>query len=509
MCGEMEEPMASDLNELESRLAEVIDLRAAASVLQWDQLTYMPPGGGIARARQLATLRQLAHSKFTDPVLGDLLDRLRIYEQSLDYDSDDASLIRVARRDYEKAVQVPPSFMAELSSHSAASYEAWVRARPANDFESVQAYLEKTLDLSRRYSSFFPDCEHVADPLIDNADQGMTASTISALFANLREQLVPIVQAIVTQPTADDECLLQEFPEQEQIGFGVQIIKRFGYDLERGRLDKTAHPFTIEFSRGDVRITTRVNENDLSEALFSTLHEAGHALYEQGVSEDLDSTLIGGGTSSGVHESQSRLWENLVGRSRGFWEHFYPRLQEVFPSQVGNVPLDTFYRAVNKVAPSLIRTDADEVTYNLHVMMRFDLELALLEGKLAIPDLPDAWRDRLEADLGVKPPDDRDGVLQDVHWYSGLIGGSFQGYTLGNILSAQFFEAARNAHPEIDSELEQGEFSSLHRWLKKNIYHHGRKYSPSELVERVTGGPITIEPYIRYLRTKYGELYDL
>lgn len=501
--------MNPDLDELKKRLAEVIDLRAAASVLNWDQLTYMPPGGGPARARQLATLRHLAHVKFTDPVLGQLLDRLGSYGESLAYDSDDASLLRVARRDYDKAVKVPPSFMAELSSHSAASYEAWVRARPANDFGSVQSFMEKTLDLSRRYAGFFPDCDHIADPLIDNADQGMTASTISSLFTDLREQLVPIAQAIVTQPTADDECLHQEFPEQEQIGFGVEIIKRFGYDMERGRLDKTPHPFTIEFSRGDVRITTRVNENDLSEALFSTLHEAGHALYEQGVSEDLDCSLIGGGTSSGVHESQSRLWENLVGRSRVFWGLYYPRLQEIFPTQLGTVPLDTFYRAINKVAPSLIRTDADEVTYNLHVMMRFDLELALLEGKLAIRDLPDAWRDRLESDLGVTPPDDRDGVLQDVHWYAGLIGGSFQGYTLGNILSAQFLEVARSAHPEISPEIEKGEYGSLHRWLKENIYHHGRKFTPSELVERVTGGPITIEPYIRYLRTKYGELYEL
>ena len=501
--------MESDLKDLKARLTEVNDLRSAASVLAWDQFTYMPAGGGAARARQLATLRQLAHAKFTDTGIGRLLERLRSSAESLTYASDDASLIRVASHDYEKAVRVPPSFMAELSSHRAASYEAWVRARPANDFESVQSFLEKTLELSRRYAGFFPDCDHVADPLIDNADQGMTASTISNLFSDLREQLVPIVQAIVTQPTANDECLHQEFPEQEQLGFGVDIIQRFGYDMERGRLDKTAHPFTIEFSRGDVRITTRVNENNLSEALFSTLHEAGHALYEQGVSETLDGSLLGGGTSSGVDESQSRLWENMVGRSRGFWGHFYPSLQAIFPAQLETVPLDTFYRAINQVAPSLIRTDADEVTYNLHVMMRFDLELALLEGKLDIRDLPYAWRERIEADLGVTPPDDRDGVLQDVHWFSGLIGGSFQGYTLGNILSAQFLETARTALPDIDSEIARGEFGSLLGWLRENIYLHGRKFTPSELVERVTGGPITIEPYIRYLRTKYGELYEL
>jgi carboxypeptidase Taq len=279
--------------------------------------------------------------------------------------------------------------------------------------------------------------------------------------------------------------------------------------LERGRQDKAPHPFTTEFSIGDVRITTRVKEDDLGEALFSTVHEAGHAMYEQGVRVDFEGTPLAGGASSGVHESQSRLWENVVGRSRPFWCFFYPRLRAVFPDQLGDVPLEAFYRAINKVERSLIRTDADEVTYNLHVLLRFDLELDLLEGKLAGRDLPEAWRERFEADLGIVPPDDRDGVLQDVHWYGGVIGGAFQGYTLGNIMGAAFFEAALRAHPGITDEIEAGEFSTLHRWLVENIYRHGRKYTPSELVERVTGGPLTVEPYVRYLRTKYGELYRL
>ncbi|MFQ5343848.1 MAG: carboxypeptidase M32, partial [Anaerolineae bacterium] len=261
--------------------------------------------------------------------------------------------------------------------------------------------------------------------------------------------------------------------------------------------------FMTKFSLGDVRITTRVKENDLSEALFSTMHEAGHALYEQGIRMDLEGTPLADGTSSGVHESQSRLWENLVGRSRGFWEFWYPKLQATFPDQLGAVSLDTFYRAINKVQRSLIRTDADEVTYNLHVTLRFDLELALLEGRLAVRDLPEAWRERYKADLGITPRDDRDGVLQDVHWYSFVVGGGFQGYTLGNILSAQFFEAAQKAHPEIASEIQHGEFSTLRNWLRQNIYQHGRKFMPSELVERVTGGPLSIDPYLRYLREKY------
>ncbi len=501
--------METKLKELENRLIEINDLESAAALLDWDQNTYMPSGGAPARARQVATLEQLAHEKFIAAATGKLLDDLRPYEESMPYDSDEASLIRVTRRDYERAIKVPPAFVAEFSDHRSASFQVWTEARPANDFGKVQPYLEKTLDLSRRLANFFPGYEHIADPLIDYADYGMKAATVRATFAELREQLVPIVQAITAQPAADDECLHQTFPEAQQWAFGLEVAKRFGYDFERGRQDKAPHPFTTEFSIGDVRITTRVKENDLGEALFGTLHEAGHGMYEQGVHTNLEGTPLAGGTSSGVHESQSRLWENVVGRSRGFWRFFYPRLQEIFPGQLGNVELETFYRAINKVERSLIRTEADEVTYNLHIMLRFDFELNLLEGNLAVRDLPEAWRERFEADLGIVPPDDRDGVLQDIHWYGGRIGGAFQGYTLGNILSAQFFEQATQAHPEISSEIEAGRFDTLHNWLKENIYQHGRKYTPSELVERVTAGPLSIEPYIRYLRDKYGELYEL
>lgn len=501
--------MEAKLQELKTRLMEIDDLKSAAALLHWDQSTYMPPGGAPARARQLATLSRLAHEKFTDPAIGRLLDDLRPYEESLPYDSDEASLIRVTRREYERAIKVPPAFVAQLRSHTAASYEVWARARPDNDFARVQPYLEKTLDLSRQLAEFFPGYEHIADPLIDFADYGMKASTIRAIFAELREQLIPLVQAITAQPPVDDACLHQTYPEAQQLAFGVEVIRRFGYDFRRGRQDKTHHPYMTKFSLGDVRITTRVKENDLGEALFSTMHEAGHALYEQGIRMEYEGTPLATGTSAGVHESQSRLWENLVGRSRGFWEFFYPKLQAVFPNQLGSVSLDEFYHAINKVERSLIRTDADEVTYNLHVMMRFDFELALLEGRLAVRDLPEAWRERFQADLGIVPPDDRDGVLQDVHWYGGIVGGAFQGYTLGNILSAQFFETALRAHPEISAEIRQGEFGTLHNWLKEHIYQHGSKYTAPELIERVTGGPLSIAPYIRYLREKYGELYQL
>ena len=501
--------MEDKLKELKARLAQVNDLQSVGALLGWDQATNMPPGGAAARGRQLATLGQLAQEKFTDPAIGRLLEDLQPFEESLPYESDEAGLIRVTRRLYERAVNVPPPFMAELYSHATASFVTWEKARPADDFAAVEPYLEKTLDLSRRYAEFFPGYEHIADPLIDNSEHGMTAATVRAIFADLREQLVPIVQAIIAQPPADDSCLRQVYPEAQQLAFGREVITRFGYDFERGREDKSAHPFTTKFSLGDVRITTRVREDNLGDALFSALHEAGHGMYEQGIDPNFEASPLARGTTSGVHESQSRLWENLVGRSRGFWECMYPQLQATFPDQLGAVSLDTFYRAINKVERSLIRTDADEVTYNLHVMMRFDLELDLLEGGLAVRDLPEAWRERLKADLGIAPPDDRDGVLQDVHWYDGVIGGGFQGYTLGNILSAQFFAAAIAARPEIKEELKTGEFAALHGWLKSNIYRHGRKFTAAELVERVTGGPLSIAPYIRYLCEKYGELYDL
>ncbi|MGD8736304.1 MAG: carboxypeptidase M32 [Anaerolineae bacterium] len=501
--------MEEKLEELRTRLAEIKDIQSAAAVLVWDQMTYMPPGGAPARARQGATLERLAHEKFIAPEIGRLLDDLQPYEESQPYDSEDASLLRITRRDYQRAIRLPPDFTAKVHSHAAASYQAWVKARPANDFAAVRPYLEKTLDLSRQYANYFPGYEHTADPLIDRADYGLKASTLRRLFFELREQLVPIAQAIIAQPVADDACLRQPFPEADQLRFGLEVIRGFGYDFDRGRQDKTAHPFTIDFSTGDVRITTRVQEDFLGEALFSTMHEAGHAMYEQGVSANLETTPLAQGTSAGVHESQSRLWENLVGRSQGFWSFFYPRLQAIFPDQLGAVSLDTFYRAINKVEPSLIRTDADEVTYNLHIMLRFDLELALLEGRLAIKDLPQAWNARMETDLGITPPDDRDGVLQDVHWYDGIIGGVFQGYTLGNILSAQFYEAALRSHPEIPDQVAQGRFDTLHTWLRDNIYQHGRKFTADELVQRVTSSPLSITPYIDYLRAKYGALYSL
>jgi carboxypeptidase Taq len=501
--------MEAQLAELKALIRENRDLNGALSLLFWDQSTQMPPGGAEARGRQMAIMSRLVQERAVNPRIGQLLDELHAYGESMPYDSDDAAMLRAARREYERDIKVPPAFVAEMTEHQSASYQVWAEARPANEWNKVANGLEKTLDLSRRLADFFPGYQHIADPLIDFADYGMKAADVRQVFAELRAGLVPIIQQISAQEPADDSPLIQYFPKNDQLAFGETVARDFGYDFQRGRLDLTHHPFAVPISGGDVRITTRVKENHLGECMFSIFHEAGHAMYEQGVNPEYDATSLQGGASSGVHESQSRTWENLVGRSRGFWEFYYPKLQDCFPGQLGKVSLDAFYRAVNKVEPSLIRTDADEVTYNLHPLIRFELELELLEGTLAVKDLPETWNARYSAYLGVNPPDYRDGVMQDVHWFGGIIGGAFQGYTLGNILSAMFFEKALTAHPEIPGEIRQGKFDTLHTWLKTTIYQYGSKFTAPELIERVTGGGLDVQPLLRYLKTKYGELYDL
>ena len=494
------------LAELKGRLAEISDLAAAASVLSWDEAVHMPPAGARARGRQKARLAALTHQKATDPALGRLLDKLATPAEALPSDCQEAALIRVARRDFALATQVPAEYVARASEHGSASYNAWVAARPANDFPAVIPYLEKTLELSREFSGFFPGYEHIMDPLI-GPDEGFSTREVADLFAKLRAELLSLIEIIAAHPVSDDSCLRQHFPAAQQLAFATKVAIDFGYDLKRGRIDLSPHPFCAPFARDDVRITTRVNEHDLSDALFSILHEVGHALYELGIPPELENSPIGYGASAGVHESQSRLWENVVARSLPFWRHYYPLLQAAFREQLGRVQLETFYRAINKVERTLIRTDADEVTYNLHVMIRFDLEKALLEGKLAVRGLRDAWNARYDSDLGRTPANDKDGVLQDVHWYGGTIGGAFQGYTIGNILSAQLFEAAVSAHPRIPSSIEQGDFSELRAWLGHNLHRLGRQYNGPEAARRALSANISVEPYLRYLKHKYTAIY--
>ncbi len=492
------------LGPLLDELRAVTDLESARAVREWDQSTYMPEGGAEARGRQIALLSRLAHERRVGTAMRDLLDAERHRE---DADDEVGALLRRARRLHERAVRIPPALVDAVSQHTAASYVAWTKARPANDFARVRPYLERTIELSRQVAGCLPEGDHLADPLLDDQDPGMTVARVRRLFAGLREGLRPLLDRILASAPPDRAFLEQRFDRRAQLAFGRQVIERLGYDFRRGRQDATPHPFMTRFASGDVRITTRNKDDDLGEALFSTIHEAGHALYEQNVDPRYDGTPLGQGVSAGVHESQSRLWENLVARSRPFWAHFYPALRAAFPGALDDVPLDDFYRAINRVERSLIRTDADEVTYNLHVMLRFELETRMLEGTLAVKDLPDAWNARMEEDLGVRPPSDRDGCLQDVHWYCTTVGGTFQGYTLGNLIAAQVFEAAGRAIPDLEAKIEAGDFEPLRAFLVERIYRHGARYEPEELVQKATLAPLSAEPFLRHLTRKYGALY--
>jgi carboxypeptidase Taq len=505
----MAEPSSPEpVQQLKAHLATIADLRAAAAVLRWDQETYMPPAGAAGRAEQLGTLVRLAHELLVSARTRDLLVAAEAVLDRLDPDSDDARMIVMARRDYDRASRLPAEFVAARARAAALSIQIWREARRRNDFPAFRPALAQMVDLARREADYLGYAEHPYDALLDHYEPGLTSRQVGALFARVREATVPLVQAIAQHGRpVEDDFLYGEFDIQQQRAFGEEVARAFGYDFSRGRLDESAHPFATSFHPDDVRITTRYNQRYLPSAIFAIFHETGHALYEQGIPPSLARTCLGRGASLGVHESQSRLWENLVGRSRPFWEHYYPRLQERFPS-LRAVDLDRFYRAINRVHPSLIRVEADEVTYNLHVMLRFDLERRLLEGALAVDELPDAWRDQMQSYLGVIPPTDAEGVLQDIHWASGLIG-YFPTYTLGNIISVQLFEAARRDHPGLVEEIGRGQFAPLLGWLRERVHRHGRKYLPADLLARATGSDLTPEPYLRYLAAKATEVYGV
>jgi carboxypeptidase Taq len=496
------------LVELKNRIAEIFDLQRASALLGWDQQTYMPPGGAENRGQQLATLQTIAHEKSVSPEIGRLLDDLQPYVAQLDPDSFDARLVRVVKRNYDKEVKVPTEWVSEFSIVSTDAYEAWGKARAENNFPLFQPHLEKILDLGHRYAGFFTPYDHVYDPLVDIFEPGLKTADIKAIFNALRPQQVALLQQIANRPQVDNSFMHLRYDEQKQWDFGVETITKMGYDWKRGRQDKTLHPFTTGFGWGDVRITTRVYPDFLAPALFGTLHESGHAMYELGSDKSLDRTPLLGGSSSGIHESQSRMWENMVGRSLPFWQHFYPRLQEFFPSQLGNLPLEAFYKGINKVQPSFIRVEADEATYNLHIMLRMELEIAMMEGTLAIKDLPEVWNTRFQEYLGITPPDNSQGVLQDVHWSGGMIG-YFPSYALGNLIAAQLWELINKDIPDLPEQIRRGEFAPWLAWLREKIHVHGSKYEPQELIQKVTGSKIDPAPYMRYLTNKYSQIYGL
>lgn len=495
--------MEQEFQKLKQLLQEVSDLNSIGSLLYWDQSTYMPAQGAEARGRQLAYVSKQAHEKSTRAEIGQLAEKCVQYFEKSSPQGPELAISRVVLKDFLRSSRVPTEFVGELSEHASKSYEAWIKARPANDFQAMIPFLKKNLELTKKYTSYFSEFSHPLDALMEETEPGLRVSFVEPMFKELRTGLQQILQTHLQQQKSDDSCIKKFYAKDKQLAFGLKVAQDFGYSLASGRQDETHHPFMTKIAKGDTRILTRVNEYDFGDAFFSTTHEAGHALYEMGISEAFAETSCYTGTSVGVHESQSRLWENVVGRSFGFWQYYYPFLQEVFPENLKDTSLTEFYWAINKVSPSLIRVDADELTYNMHVIVRFEIEKALLEGQMQVEDLPRVWNEKYQEYLGIEVPDFKMGCLQDVHWFGGSIGGYFQGYTMGNILSAQFYASACKAHPQIPLQISQGQFSLLHTWLKENIYQYGRSIEPLDLIRQATGEAMSLQPYLQYLKTKY------
>ncbi len=502
-------PMLPDsYKALLATLHTVTDLRHARAVLEWDQETYMPDGAAEARALQIATLEKLAHERFISDKMGRWLEDLTHATADLDPDSDEAALVRVTKRDYLRAVRLPVSLVEEMAQTSARALEAWKKARASNQFQTFAPSLDKLVELNLRKAAAIEPAGRPYDALLEEYEPGMKAAQIESVFDDLRKELVPMVDALAEAPTPDTTVLRGPFEADKQWKFGLEVLRDFGYDFACGRQDRSTHPFTTSFSTTDVRITTRIREDWLPSALFGSMHECGHALYEQGISPALERTPLADGTSLGIHESQSRLWENQIGRSRTFWSHYYPKLVAYFPDRLSGVDLESFYRSINTVAPSPIRVEADEVTYNLHIMLRFRLELALLEGDLTVADLPDAWNAGMQELLGITPSSDAEGCLQDIHWSMGAFG-YFPTYALGNLVSAQLFDIAKNEIPNLEARIAAGSFGELLDWLRENVHRHGRKRTATRILNDVTGTDLSADNWLAYIRRKYGEVYGV
>lgn len=504
--------MNTHFDRLKAILVQVHDLWAVAQLMDWDQETRMPPGGAVARGQHMSTIHSVAHALYTSDEVGALLETLQPFEAGLDPASDEASIIRVTRREYTSQRRISAELVSEMSLASAAGRNAWLKARAEKDFAQFQPFLARNLELSRAFAACFDDVEQPYDALLRRGEPGITTAEVQALFDEVRPVLTSLSAQIAAKPdTVDDSPLHQYFDPDAQLVFGSELARGLGYDFERGRVDLAPHPFMLAFSVGDVRITTRLKPEFPPACWFSMMHEAGHALFEQNISPTLERTTLASVediVSASIHESQSRLYENVVGRSRPFWEHFYPLAQQHFPTQLGDVSLDAFYRAFNKSAPSFIRVEADEVTYGQHIILRFELEVALVSGALDVADVPGAWNDRMQELLGITPPDDALGCLQDIHWSSAMMG-YFPTYLLGSIFASQLMVSMRTAVPDVDAQMARGEFGGLNGWLAENVHQHGRKFTLQELAQRATGQPLVAGPYIAYLKAKFGDIYGL
>jgi carboxypeptidase Taq len=501
--------MTDSFDHLRERLGALSDLRNVSQLLDWDQQTMMPPRGAPTRAETAATIQRLSHDMFISDQTGRLLEAAEAHLNGAPPDSDDASLVRVVKRRWEKARRVPSQLAADLTRAGSVGQQAWIVARRDSDFESFVPYLEHNFELVRRYIDCFDEYDCAYDVLLDDYEPGARTAEVSRVFDELKAELLGLIAAVADQSErVDDSFLHGPFPIGRQRQLVRWLLEQMGFDRTSWRIDDAVHPFATGFGNHDVRITNRWDETFLPTSLYGAMHECGHGLYEEGVAQSLQRTPLGHPESLGLHESQSRLWENMVGRGRPFCGVLAPRIAEEFGGQVATIDGDTLFRAVNRVRPSLIRVEADEVTYSLHVVIRFELEQELVEGRLAIRDLPEAWNARYEEYLGVDVPDDAQGVLQDVHWAAGLIG-YFPTYALGNLIAGQLFERAHVEIPDLDARLAAGQLHGLREWLRENVHRHGAKFSTDELLERVVGDPIAVGPFVAHLKAKISQVYGL
>jgi carboxypeptidase Taq len=499
--------MTETATELRTRLMEITDLRNAAGVLGWDQQTMMPPRGAESRAESLATLERITHDRFIDPEIGALLDAEATSAQDEDPDSDRARMVSVVRRRWEKARRVPTELAAELARASSVGQEAWVAARANSDFAAFTPYLEHNIALARRYVDCFDTYDCAYDALLDDYDPGMRTDQVARVFAELKAELVPVIAA-VSGRELDVRAVHGSFPVDRQRELVLRAISMMGFNHDGWRIDDAVHPFATGFGSGDIRITTRWEKEYFPAALFGAMHECGHGLYEEGVADSLQRTPLGHAESLAVHESQSRMWENMVGRGRPFAGVLAPWVGELFGEPGAALDPGVLYRAVNSVTPSLIRVEADEATYGLHVILRFELEQELIEGRLTVQELPEAWNARMHDYLGIVVPDDARGVLQDVHWSAGLIG-YFPTYALGNLIAGQLWQRVHIDIPDLHEQIAAGELAGLREWLREHVHRHGGKFESSELLQRVVGGPIEVGPFISYLKGKLSEVYGI
>jgi carboxypeptidase Taq len=491
--------------QYQAKLQKIADLRYAAALLQWDQETYLPKKGAGIRGRQIATLSELAHEQFTHPEMGDLLYQL----------SDDNSLNHRERKnvmlsvyDFEKNKKLPAPFVRKMSEAVNRSYHAWIEARQQNNFNVFQQPLNEIIELKKQEADLLGYEKHPYNALMNDYDRGLTVDIVDPLFSSLKADLTPLLNQIALKTASNDDCLHQSFNKDAQWSFGIEMLKKMHFDFDAGRQDISEHPFTINFNSEDVRVTTRIDENDFSNMLWSCIHEGGHALYEQGLPASEYGLPLGEYCSLSIHESQSRLWENCVGRSWPFWQGYYPMLQEKFPQQMQNISVDAFYKAINKVQPSLIRTEADELTYHFHVMIRYEIEKQLIGGELATKDIPTVWNQLYQKYLGVAVPNDKQGCLQDVHWSHGSFG-YFATYSIGSLYAAQLYAAILLENPSIEERMLKGDNLPVWNWLQQHIYAHGRYYSSEELCLKATGSTLTSSHFIKYVTNKYKGIYGL